>query len=373
MRDLVVLLVVVALVYLFQCICWAPAQAQVFLLEADEPSRRKRGFLWSALKLAGYWANPLPPLQPLLVVDWPEFQLTAEALRTVAETEPIPWEQVKLTRAGGKLLCNGVRIFQGGADQAKACEELLLRVKQAKAKDRQKMIAAWLRKATDLEAIKKRLELFDGKTRWLEFAVNLQFFLLFLVTPLAFFRFGSRALWPMLGAVVATSIFIVWRLWRGHKALFPADGDARFKSVFSALLSPIHAIRALDALTHDLLAGFHPVAVAGVICSAQEFEAFAGEQLRTMRFSQSGASWYAEQLRAALEKTVGKKGIPAQRLLAAPEREGECVQYCPRCRAQYTKEREECADCGFGPLAEFDQAPIRQEQQPQTVASGVPK
>jgi hypothetical protein len=373
MRDLVVLLVVVALVYLFQCICWVPAQAQVFSLEAGEPSRRKRGFVWNALKLTGYWANPLPPLQPLLVVDWPAFQLTAEGLRTGAESEPVPWEQVKLTRAGRKLLCNDVRIFQGGADQVRACEELLLRLKQAKAKDRQKVIAAWLRKATDPEAVKKRLELFDDKARWLEFAVNLQFFLLFLVTPLAFFRFGSRALWPMLGAVAATSMCIVWRLWRGHKALFPADGDARFKSVFSALLSPIHAIRALDALTHDLLAGFHPVAVAGAICSAQEFEAFAGEQLREMKFSPYGASGYVEQLRAALEKTVEKKGIPAWRLLAAPQRESECVQYCPRCRAQYTKEREECADCGFGPLAAFDTAPVMQEQQSQTVATGVSK
>jgi hypothetical protein len=361
MRDLVVLLVVVALVYLFQCICWAPAQAQVFLLNAGEPGRRKRGFLWSALKLTGYWANPLPPLQPLLVVDWPEFQLTAEGLRVAAEAETTAWDKVMLTRAGGKLLCNGAKIFQGGADQVKACEELLLRVKQAKAKDRQKMIAAWLRKATDLEAIKKRLELFDSKARWLEFAVNLQFFLLFLITPLGFFRFGSRALWPMLAAVLTTSVFIVWKLWGAHKALFPADGDARFKSVFSALLSPIHAIRALDALTHDLLGGFHPVAVAGAICSAQEFEAFAGEQLRAIKFSQSGASWYQQQLQAALESMLQKKGIPAQRLLQAPEREGECMQYCPRCRAQYTKAREECADCGFGPLLEFDQAPARQE------------
>jgi hypothetical protein len=361
MRDLAVLLVVVALVYLFQCICWAPAQAQVFTWEADRPGRRKRGFLWSALKLTGYWANPLPPLQPLLVVDWPEFQLTAEGLRVAAEAETITWDKLTLTRAGGKLLCKGARIYQGGADQLKACEELLLGLKRAKVKDRQKLIAAWLRKATDVEAAKQRLELFDGKARWLEFAVNLQFFLLFLITPLAFFRFGSRALWPMLAVVLATSIVIVWKLWGAHKTLFPADKDARFKAVFSALLSPINAIRALDALTHDLLGGFHPVAAAGAICSEQEFEAFAGEQLRAIQFSQSGASWFQQQLQTALESMLQKKGISAQRLLQAPERESDCVQYCPRCRAQYTKAREECADCGFGPLVDFDKAPARQE------------
>ena len=362
MRDLAVLLVVVALVYLLQCICWAPAKAQVFSLNAGEHGRRKRGFLWSALKLTGYWSNPLPPLQPLAVVSWPEFQLTPEALRAGAEAEPVPWQQVTLARASGKLVCNGARIFQGGADQMKACEEMLLRLKQAKLRDRQKLIAAWLRKATDIEAAKERLEVFYRKSRWLDLAANLQFFLLFLITPVAFFRFGSRALWPMLAAVVTTSLFIVWRLCGAHKAFFPADGEARFKAIFSALLSPIHAIRAVDALAHDLLGGFHPVAAAGAICPAKEFEAFAGEQLRAIKFSQSGGNWYSEQLQAALESALQKKGISAQRLLEAPEREGGCVQYCPRCRAQYTKTREECADCGFGPLIEFGKGTESQEQ-----------
>src|ERR1051325_4422185 len=172
MKDLAVLLVVVALVYLFQCICWAPAQAQVFRLEAGEPGRRKRGFLWSALKLTGYWANPLPPLQPLVVVDWPEFQLSPETLESGAEAGPILWEQATLTRSGGKLLCNHARIFQGGADQLKAYEDLLLRLKRAKQKERQKLIAAWLREAMDIEAAKERLELVYRKTGWLELSVN---------------------------------------------------------------------------------------------------------------------------------------------------------------------------------------------------------
>ena len=355
MKDLVVLLVVVVLVYLFQCICWAPAQAQVFSLDAGDPgrSRRKRGFAWSALKLTGHWANPLPPLQPLVVVSWPEFQLSAEALQPSAEAAPIAWEKVALSRSGGKLLCSGAKIVQGGADQLKAYEELLLKLKRARLKDRQKLISAWLGQATKIEAAEERLTLFALKTRWLDLAANMQFFVLFLLTPLAFFRFGSRALWPVLGAVLAVSLFIAWKSWRVHKALFPADGDGRFKTVFSAVLSPIHAIRVMDSLAHDLVAGFHPVTVAGAVCSAKEFEAFAGEQLRAMKFSLSGTNWYTEQVQRALASMLEKKGIPPRRLLEAPEREGDCVQYCPRCRAQYTKARAECADCGFGPLMEF--------------------
>jgi len=363
MRDLVLLLVIVVLVYLFQCICWAPAQAQVFSLDAGRPGRRKRGFTWPALKLTGYWANPLPPLQPLAVVNWPEFQLSPEGLQAGAEAEPIAWEQVALSRSGGKLMCNGARLVAGGADQLKDWQELIGRLKRAKMKDRQKQIATWLRKVTDVEAAKGRLEVFERAAKWLEPAASLQFFLLFILTPLGFFRFGSRALWPLLGAVLTTSIFIVWRLWRGHKALFPADGDARFKALFSALLSPINAIRALDSLAHELLAGFHPAAVAGAVCTEKDFESIAGEQLRALSFSQTGESWYGGQLRAALVEMLRKKGIPGERLLEAPEREGDCVQYCPRCRAQYTKTREECADCGFGPLKSFAELDRKGEKQ----------
>ncbi len=358
MRDLATLLAIVLLVYLFQCLCWAPIGAQVFSLElSGKKGRRKRGFLWSALKLTGYWANPLPPLQPLLVVDWPQLQLDPETVRVVqtdAERVSLPWEQLTITRSGAKLLCNGLVVLRGAADQLKWHQEFLEKLKHAKMKDRRKLIESWLRKAMDLGAVEERLKLFGQKSRWLGIAVNLQFFLLFVIVPMAFFRFGSRALWPMLAAVLTTSIFITWQLWRLHKAFFPNDGDGRFKSVFSSALSPIYAIRAGDALVRDLLAGFHPVAVAGVVCSKQELEAFAGEQLRANKFSVAGKSWYGDQLQLALANMLETSGLNAKRLLAAPERDGNCVLYCPRCRAQYTKAREDCADCGHAYLLGFE-------------------
>ena len=357
MRELASLLVIVLLVYLFQCLCWAPARAQVFSLElTEERGRKKRGFLWSSLKLTGYWANPLPPLQPLVVVDWPRFQPEPEAVRllqTDAAPISLPWEELTIKRSGTKLWCNGTLILQGGADQLKRIQEFLEKLKRAKVKERKKLIEAWLRKATDMQALEERLSEFRQKARWLDLTVNLQFFLLFMIVPTAFFRFGSKALWPMLGAVLTTSVFIAWQFMRVHKKFFADDGEARFKSLFSTVLSPIYAIRAGDALARDLMAGFHPVAVAGVICSPQEFEAFAGEQLRENKFSAWTATWYDQQLELTLGKMLGKNGIDAKRLLAAPEREGNCVIYCPRCRAQYTKAREDCTDCGYGELQEF--------------------
>ena len=353
------LLAVVLLVYLFQCMGWASARAHVFRL--DDPQRgrwKKDGFLWGALQLRGYWANPLPPLQPLTVVDWPAFQLTPEAVHigSVSSSgpgEPVSWDQAFFSRVEGKLLCNGVKVFEGGADQCNAYLEMLSRLQQAKVKDRKKLIEVWLRKATDAEAAQERLESFSHKAIWLELAANLQFCVLFTTTPLAFYRFSGKALWPTLAAVLTISIFISWQFWRLHRKFFPADGEARFKSLFSILLSPINAIRAADSLARDLLAGFHPVAAAQVVCRRVEFEAFAGEQLRAIKFSHSGDGWYADQVQHSLEALLEKAGLEPTRLLQAPQREDNCVSYCPRCLAQYTKTREDCSDCGFGPLQAF--------------------
>jgi hypothetical protein len=358
MRELATLLAIVLLVYLFQCLCWAPTRAHVFSFAGyARKGRKKRGFVWSALNLTGYWANPLPPLQPLLVVYWPQIQPEPEILRITqsdGESVPVAWEQLSLTRLGTKLSCNDFIVLQAGVDELKWHQEFLLRLKHAKLKERKKLIEAWLRKSTDSAAIEELLIGFRHKSRWLKIAVNLQFVLLFVVVPLAFFRFGSRALWPMLAAVVTTSIFIAWQFRRLHKSFFPGDGESRYKSVVSIVLSPIYAIRAVDALARDLLAGFHPVAVASVVFPQPELETFAGEELRANRFSQSGTGWFGNQLELALAGMLEKRGVTAQRLLAAPERESNCVLYCPRCRAQYTKDCEDCADCGYRELLDFE-------------------
>src|SRR5471032_1050533 len=159
MRELATLLVIVLLVYLFQCLCWAPTRATVFSLgPSGESGRKKRGFLWSALNLTGYWANPLPPLQPLLVVGWPQLEPEPEIMRvtqTNAEPVSLPWEQLTVTRSGTKLRCNGSVVLQGGADQTKGYQDFLGKLKRAKAKERKKLIESWLRKATDTGAIEE--------------------------------------------------------------------------------------------------------------------------------------------------------------------------------------------------------------------------
>src|SRR5262249_45180128 len=153
MRELATLLFIVLLVYLFQCLCWAGTRAFVFSLgSSGQTGRRRRGFLWSALDLAGYWANPLPPLQPLVVVAWPEFQPGPEAItleRGDLEPLTVPWEQLTLKSSSGKLFCNDVKVFHGGADQVKTPAGCLLGPGRATTQTPGTPLEEWVRDARD--------------------------------------------------------------------------------------------------------------------------------------------------------------------------------------------------------------------------------
>jgi hypothetical protein len=123
-------------------------------------------------------------------------------------------------------------------------------------------------------------------------------------------------------------------------------------------LSPPVAMRALDALSRDLLAEFHPLAVARVILAEDEFRAFAARVLRDAHHplpaGREGAepevvaaaeSWRMRSV-AALERFVRKQGVPDQDWSAPPAREGDdCTTFCPRCLQQFTIPAGTCARC----------------------------
>src|SRR5262245_51578663 len=105
--ELFLLFLIVLLVYLLQCICWASSRAVIFSLGLrGRGKRRSAGFVWNALDTAGFFANPLPPLAPLLVVQWPAFELSPDSIQFTPkeakrdpEAQPvsIPWEKLEVT------------------------------------------------------------------------------------------------------------------------------------------------------------------------------------------------------------------------------------------------------------------------------------
>ena len=358
--ELVSLFLIVLLIYVVQCICWVTPRSIVFTLDLRGRGKRKlQGYVWNAHDTAGVLANPFPPLTPLTAAQWPAFELTPDALQfsgKAGELVSIPWEKLEVIHSESRLKCNGSVVFKGSEVQVLQYVALLGNLRSAARARRAEIIQDWLRRMMKIQAASRRILVFTGRSRWLRILANLQFFFLFLLLPLGFYRFGTLIWWRALLILVVLSLAITLEFWTLHKMLFPSATEQRFKTAAVTTLSPVAAIRACDVIARDLLAGYHPLAVAGAILPADDFRRFAGQQFRLCRFGDYLDQQYQGGLQKAMEQAIRKSKLNPQELLRPPEADSGCVMYCPRCLAQYTKNREECADCGYESLAPFGAA-----------------
>jgi len=207
----------------------------------------------------------------------------------------------------------------------------------------------------NVQSAARQVKVFRRRSLPLRIAANLQFFFLFFFLPEAIVVFVPAILWMAIALVVTTSIALALEFRRLHRELFSKAEDTRFKATLTIALSPISAIRACDTLGRDLVANYHPVAVAATICSDAEFGALAGEQLRQGKFSAFASQWYQKKLEGLIEQVILQKGLQPERLLAPSAQMSGCIVYCPRCFAQYVAERSTCADCGYEGLVAFDE------------------
>ena len=119
----------------------------------------------------------------------------------------------------------------------------------------------------------------------------------------------------------------------GRDASAVPDAASR-PAVTMTLLSPISAVRIVDVLARHLLADWHPVAVASVLCAREDYVALA----RAACFST------ADDDRAPLAAFLREAG-DWEAVQAAPEVEDGCAAYCPACHAQFVERASQCPDC----------------------------
>ena len=362
-QELLSLFLIVLLVYLLQCVCWASPGSSIFSLGIrGRGTRRHPGFVWNAFDIAGLLANLLPPLAPLLVVQWPAFELSPDSIQFPAKNTKedvearwisIPWEKLEVSHSESKLLCNGAMAFKGSKFQALQYADLLEQLRRARRGQRGQIIQDWLHNSMSSRMASRRVMVFTRRSLWVKILTNLQFFFLFFGAPLAFRFFGTGILWRVILVLVIISVAIVLEFWTLVKSTYPNSRVSWMTSLVTVILSPVAAIRAEDTAARDLLSGFHPLAAAGAVLPEEEFRRFAAEQLRLCRFGDYRDEQYRQALQKAMEQGIKQKRLNPLDLLRPPPPEAGCVVYCPRCLAQYTKARTECSDCGYEGVTGF--------------------
>ncbi len=372
MTDLEFLFLILAAVYLTQCVSWVAPHAKVF-------TRTVRG-RWQAhapeIELSAWStkaavANLLPFSAGVVLAEPEPLPITPQGIvvrvsgaESAAENES-PWEllrweeMTKITAQGDRVRVDGKTAYRAvSAAEAARLVEFLRGVKKLAGGARASAIEKELKRRCDARAAQERYEEYRAASRWPGAFANLLSVLLLVIVPV-YIEMGARVIqWlALLITALVTIVLTTLSFRRAHRGLYPDEKDARFSETLTVALSPFAAMRARDALSRNSLAAYDPLTVALTLLRPAAFETEAARVYRDMHFPVPLAQpppaevgkeleWFRD-LRNRVLATFIKKHCanPAQFLEAPPRSSPASATYCPRCHAQFRMESGICSDC----------------------------
>lgn len=374
MSERQTLLLVLALIYLSECVLWVRRGGVLF---------RRTWFRWSARAESEaiqndrgdlHWTFPLPPFGDAFVTHGMPFSIGPEGVmnftatsfhksgRPLVAPRFIRWEDLKEINIAGKILrLNGEEFWRGDSiHEPLHLGHLLNALRKTDKSGRESALREKIAGAFDRDAIRKRMEETESATGALRSVSMALFATIFVLSPAAVARFGWFP--PLLYIVPAGFLLMgvtAWMTRKAHRKLYPEGGDERFRYVMMTSLSPVSGTRATDAVQRSALEGFHPLAVASVLLEADDFAAFAGTAWRDLKYprlpdnpfneeaARATGRWYAEALASQYATVIRAAGLNPADFEKAPEKTDPThTQYCPRCHSQFTAVATECKECG---------------------------
>ncbi len=369
------LLLILAAVYLLECLVWLRRGGVAFTSWLGKMWQvRFPGLFFSNWRGGLVFLQPVPPLGRVLTCEQFLFSVSPEAVysysavcvdpgwRAVQPAKLVLFKNIeKIESRAKEVWINSLLFLKCGSEcHAGQTAFFLRQLNNMPAKKRVAEIDRFLDDSFDREKIAARLDAFRQESRTLQILSTLLFFYLFGATPLVFWLLGLRQSWIPLVAILllqTVSISILFR--RAHKRLFTTPNDDWFVPCLTAMLAPSAAIRVRDALSRHLLLGFHPMAVAAHLCSRSELQTFAARAVRDMRFprlpvcpnedftaAEVEQSFRLLQLEK-VESLLRKEKIDVAAICRSPKpTESVHRAYCPRCEMQFVTTEGQCRECG---------------------------
>ncbi len=389
MGDLESLLVVLAAIYLAECIVWVRRGSVVFINWWGLPNTPWRlhhpGSTLGNQHGAVLFANPLPPLgavcfgqQPLAslspqgVLAWSDACLNP-TWRPVNSGRFISFAGLKsIERDGRKVLVDGELFLKTVSPfVARRLVRTLRELKAAPEQNRAALIEEALERSLGEKAIRDRLEEFQKRARVLRLVANSLFCFLYILAPLLVWRWGFYAtIWPLAAGFLGHTVSLAILFRRAHEHLYPGAHEECFTPFLTMLLAPPSDIRATDELSRQVFDDNHALAVAKVLLSQHPFHSFARRVFLDLHHPMfppcpSGdpaavqtEQEFRERLRAVVERFLERCGVDVAKLVRPlPPTEPSHRAFCARCDAQFINREGTCADCGGRPLATWPPEP----------------
>ena len=377
MSDWIVLGLLAAAFYLYECCNWTPAAAVACV---RRPLRRT----WSAAfggdligNESGGFAFSDPTTLSGNVVQSAQWPLAVspdgvsldnhesdrfwsfDSIRTIAADE-------KAVRINGEIVCRAI-----SETHAAALVSALEKTRSVERGARSGVIRASLRATFDQDAVREMWNAFLRSSRRLSRRASFPLVWLAVITPVVFFVIGPLSSWPyLLGGLFITSLIVSIEFIRVHRRELPNGAD-RWLHAVSMTLFPIAAIRAADRISKEKLSAFNPLAVIAVFCDdAAGVSLFRRHGFDLDRpVSQADDSpaaicraWYRAEKRSAFRILL--KSLKHDPFAEPDKTDAALTSYCPRCHSQYGEDAVECSDCDDVTLVQWSSATARETSKP---------
>ncbi len=357
-------------VYLFDCFLWGGPRSVAFKSPFLRRWKLSRGAsLIGSEHPKAFFCNPLPPLGAIFLSQEPPITLSrngigiAEGQLGADDYDFLRFSEIRTVSAPGKhIVINDRRFCECiSSRHARELASFLERLLPLSSEIREQAIREQLQKITDAAEIEKVLNLFRDDSSGLRWSCNLLFWFVFLIVPAELMLGVSFYMWPALAGILFLIVcMILIQFWNAHTSLFTAAREEKWTALVSIALFPPNAVRAVDALSADLLARFHPLAISQAV-GAPDFQNFASETLRRLRFpkklllhgeSLAHDTEHRAFLSGCIERLITSAALDPAKLVGPPVRDSLAANsYCPRCWAQYVPSLTRCTECDIATVA----------------------
>lgn len=369
MSDELSLLLVLAALYLIECVRWigAPGLAVVgrrgagrLVRPGERLGNRRGGLVWiGAFQTPGaaFAASPWPLSlgEDALCIETPyAWRRLARAPASRRVVEYAALRETAPVASGSDVWLGDTRLVATRSDAAaRALVALLEQLAGATPSERRALLEDAVRARFARPRIEARIAEVTAARRRPALTAALLALTIFGAGPALTHRFGLVAIAAPFGlGLLAVHLLHLVVVFRAHRRLAPEARADRWIEFAKLLLSPPMAIRAADALSWHRLAEFDAIAVASVMASRDDFAAFVGPVRRDLAHPMAAPGLegraaeivQAERTRtlAAVDALLAELGVT---VADRPEGSSDGGGWCPRCLSTYRRSDGDCGDC----------------------------
>ena len=308
-------------------------------------------------------ADPFVPLRPVYLADLPQIFLAPEGIAIVNTEDPLAFpaglswirygEIAAVTRSERTITINEqITVRCRTVVQAAALFGQIDTLRHMAPRERSDAIRAEMKRAFNVSEARRTLRKTSGALDRLRSSANvwLAGIVIGYASGASLLGYATMTLF-LLVALEAAAIHLSIQFYRLHRRLNPADeGRHRTSELIKFLCCSPTVFHCVDAISSGLLARFHPLVVAHLVCGPEEFDRHGALWVRALKFAKpahdENTLWFRTESERLLKEFLQSTGRSIERYLVPPGRlDPASASYCPRCQAQFGFTDGLCPDC----------------------------